>query len=145
MKFREISLDDIPAIFSIRLATDENKFTYEELVQHGISYESVKNKLSTTGKGWLCEIENREVGFVIADCSNGEIWLIAVLPEFINQKIGSKLLNLAENWLISKRHKTLWLITDPDKNLRAYTFYLKNGWYESKIENGILYMEKAVD
>ncbi|MCE4563417.1 GNAT family N-acetyltransferase [Maribellus sp. CM-23] len=145
MKFREIGLIDISAIFSIRLATDENKFTYEELVQHGISHESVRNKLLTTCKGWLCETNNMEVGFIIADKSSGEIWLLAVLPQYINKKIGSQLLNIAENWLISEGHKRLWLITDPDKNLRAYSFYLKNGWLERKIENGILYMEKAID
>lgn len=144
MIFREIEPKDIPEIFKVRVATDENCFTQEELEKRGISYHSVKLKLQTTYKGWLCEINKKVVGFVIADKETGEIWVIAVLPEYINKGIGSTLLKLSEEWLISNGIKKFWLITDPNKKLRAYSFYLKNGWTETKTENGILYMEKIV-
>ena len=129
----------------MRLATDENRFTYEELVAHGISPKSVKVRLNQSAKGWLCEIDKRTVGFVIADTKDAEIWIIAVLTEYINRGIGSRLLQMAEEWLISKGHKRLWLSTDPDKRLRAYSFYIKHGWSEWKTENGILYMEKLIE
>ena len=144
MNFREINLEDIPVIFDIRVSTDENQFTFEELAERGITYESVAEKLQTTYKGWLCEINKKTVGFVIGDSETGEIWVIAVHPLYINKQIGTKLLQLSEDWLISKGNKKLWLITDPDKNLRAYSFYLKNGWKENKIEDGILYMDKEI-
>uniref|UniRef100_UPI003216B2CD GNAT family N-acetyltransferase n=1 Tax=uncultured Draconibacterium sp. TaxID=1573823 RepID=UPI003216B2CD len=144
MKFREITLQDIPAIFEVRVATDENNFTYEELQESGISFETVEAKLKTTYKGWLCEIENQVTGFIIADKKTAEIWVIAVLPDYINKSIGSQLLKLAEHWLLSCGKEKLWLVTDPDKKLRAYSFYLKNGWKEREIKNGILYMEKDV-
>ena len=144
MLFREITLNDIPAIFEVRVSTDENNFTYEELDKHGITPESVRVKLETTYKGWLCEIDQQVVGFVIGDKSSGEIWVIAVLSEFINLRIGTKLLQLAEEWLIRAGNKTLWLTTDTNKKLRAYSFYLKNSWKERKVENGLLYMQKKV-
>lgn len=144
MKFREITIQDIPAIFEVRVATDENNFTYEEFEAHGITFESVEDKLRTTYKGWLCEIESKVVGFVIADKKTAEIWVIAVLPEYINQRIGTKLLNLAEHWLISSGKQKIWLTTDADKQLRAYKFYLKHGWKDNKVEDGLLFMEKEV-
>lgn len=145
MKFREITIQDIPAIFEVRVATDENNFTYEELEASGISPESVEEKLRTSYKGWLCETDHNVVGFVIADKETGEIWVIAVLPEHINRGIGTQLLNLAEHWLISSGKNRFWLTTDPDKKLRAYSFYLKNGWTDWKEENGLLYMNKTVE
>ena len=144
MQFREITIRDIPAIFEVRVATDENNFTYEELEGHGITYESVEEKLKGTYKGWLCELNSQVLGFIIADKKTGEIWVIAVLPEFINQRIGTQLMNLAEHWLISSGKKQFWLTTDPDRSLRAYSFYLKNGWEEWKEEGGLLFMQKKV-
>ncbi|MDX1284229.1 MAG: hypothetical protein R3182_04410, partial [Draconibacterium sp.] len=64
MLFREITLNDIPAIFEVRVSTDENNFTYDELDKHGITPESVRVKLETTYKGWICEIDQKVVGFV---------------------------------------------------------------------------------
>lgn len=144
MKFREITVKDIPAIFEVRVATDENNFTYEELEGHGITPESVEEKLKSTYKGWLCETDNNVVGFIIADKKTGEIWVIAVLPEYINKRIGTKLLNLSEHWLVSSGKTNFWFTTDPDKKLRAYSFYLKNGWKERKTKEGLLYMEKEI-
>jgi hypothetical protein len=37
----------------------------------------------------------------------------------------------------------LWLTTDLDTRLRAYSFYKKHGWSDSKIENGLRYMRKT--
>ena len=142
MKYRAITTRDIPSIFEVRVATDENKFTYEELERFDITPESVEQKLKATYRGWLCETDGDVVGFVIANKQTGEIWVIAVLPEYINKGIGTQLLNLAEHWLISSGKNNFWLTTDTDKSLRAYSFYLKNGWKEWKEENGLLYMKK---
>ena len=142
--FREITFEDIDAIFFVRISTDENNFTMEELREHGITKQSVKEKLKTTYKGWLSETNGKVTGFVIADKASGEIWVIAVLPEYINQKIGSQLLKMAEVWLADSGWKRFWLTTDTNKKLRAYSFYKKHGWNEYKVENGILFMEKII-
>ncbi len=144
MTFREITLDDIDAIFHVRISTDENNFTIEELLRHGITKQSVIEKLKSTYKGWLSETKEKVTGFVMAEKVTGEIWVIAVLPEYINQKIGSRLLQLAETWLTENKLKRFWLTTDADKKLRAYSFYKKHGWNEYKQLNDILYMEKII-
>jgi GNAT superfamily N-acetyltransferase len=142
MIFREITTDDIPALFEVRTQTDENNFTREELLSLGIDYDSVRERLTTTCKGWLCETEGKVTGFAMGDRETGELWVIAVLPEYIKRGIGGRLLSLVEKWLFSKGCVRLWLTTDIDVELRAYSFYLHNGWHDDKIEDGLRYMYK---
>lgn len=73
---------------------------------------------------------------------NSEVTVIAVLPEYENQGIGGLLLAEVENWLISKGCDEIWLTTDIDVDLRAYGFYKRLGWQDSKIEKGNRYMRK---
>jgi GNAT superfamily N-acetyltransferase len=70
---------------------------------------------------------------------------MAVLTEYVNRGIGSKLLSLAEIWLSDSGCKELWLTTDIDPKLRAYSFYRKNGWQDDRIENGSRYMKKITN
>ena len=143
MLFRETLLTDIPALIDLRTKTDENRLTLEELLSLGINEETVQEKLNTTYKGWLCEIEGKIVGFAIGDKQTGEMWVIAVLPEYIKQGIGGKLLSLVEEWLFSQGCERIWLTTDIDTKLRAYSFYLNNGWLDEKIEGGLRFMFKS--
>src|SRR5262245_24287753 len=100
MHIREITEDDIPALFVVRVATHENQLTVEELVSLGITEETVKARLRGTFKGWLCEVNAQVVGFAMGDRATGELWVIALLPEYIGQGIGSALLRRVEDWLV---------------------------------------------
>jgi len=142
MLYREIIPEDIPALFKVRTKTDQNNFTMDDLLALGINHDSVRDKLTTSYKGWLCEIEGRVVGFTMGDRETGELWVIAVLPEYIRMGIGGRLLALTEKWLFSEGCERLWLTTDIDTEIRAYSFYLKNGWLDDKIEDGLRYMYK---
>ena len=71
-----------------------------------------------------------------------EMWVIAVMPEYINQGIGTELLRLMERWLWGCGCKKIWLTTDNDKRLRAYSFYLKNDWEDDYIHDDLRYMKK---
>ena len=144
MDFREITERDIPALFVVRVATHENALSREELTALGITEESVKAKLASTFKGWLCEVDGRVVGFAIGDRSTGELWVIALLPEYLGQGIGSRLLTAVEKWLRESGCRRLWLTTDLDATLRAYAFYRSHGWEDDRIENGMRYMAKAI-
>src|SRR5215470_3305889 len=86
--FREIEAADIPALFYIRTRTRENRYKLEELERLGITEQSVAEKLSTSYKGWLCTRNGAVVGFCIADRATGELWVIAVLPEFEGSGVG---------------------------------------------------------
>jgi GNAT superfamily N-acetyltransferase len=145
MLYREIKPEDIPALFAVRVATHENRLSHEELAEMGINEESVKQKLKGSYKGWLCEVDGDVVGFAMGDRSSGELWVIAVLPEYIGQGIGARLLNQVEKWLVESGCKRLWLTTDIDPQLKAYSFYCAHGWVDEHIKNSLRYMEKIVE
>jgi ribosomal protein S18 acetylase RimI-like enzyme len=141
VKFREITVADVPALFDVRTRTRENTLTLEELQARGITVESVADKLVTSFKGWLCVDADRVVGFCMADRSTGELWAIAVLPEYEGRGIGDRLMSLAEEWLAASGCSRAWLTTDLDAALRAYGFYRQRGWTDWKIDKGMRWME----
>jgi GNAT superfamily N-acetyltransferase len=77
----------------------------------------------------------------MADRSTGELWVIAVLPEYEAQGIGGRLMGLAEEWLWQSGCARAWLTTDVDTKLRAYGFYRHRGWTDWKVDSGRRWME----
>jgi GNAT superfamily N-acetyltransferase len=143
MDFRPITCADIPALFVVRTATDENNLSREQLTRLGITEGSVREKLLGSYKGWLCEVDDQVVGFAMGDSRTGEMWVIAVLPEHVGKGVGSALLRHVEDWLWETGCRELWLTTDVDTHLRAYSFYRKHGWADAEIRDGLRYMKKA--
>jgi ribosomal protein S18 acetylase RimI-like enzyme len=142
---REITEDDIDEIIILRSKTDQNNYTLDQLHEMGITKEALAIKIQTDYKGWLCELNKRIIGFAMGQKTTGEMWVIAVLPNNINKGIGSILLSKVEEWLFQNGNKSIWLTTDIDTSLRAYSFYKKNGWIDDRIENGLRYMLKNTD
>ncbi len=141
MKFREITADDVPALFYVRPRTRENALTLEELQQLGIDPQSVTESLGQSTKGWVCDDAGRVVAFSMADRATGEFLVIAVLPEYEGKGVGGKLMALAEEWLAASGCQRAWLTTDLDTTLRAYGFYRKRGWTDCKVDRGLRWME----
>ena len=142
MIYREVTLADVPALFDVRVATRENAYTLDELAALGVTEASVREKLRGDYAGWLCEVTGRVVGFSVADRSTGELWVIAVRPDFEGKGIGAGLMGMAEDWLWSCGCAEAWLTTSIDPNLRAYGFYRKLGWVDQEIRGGLRYMKK---
>jgi GNAT superfamily N-acetyltransferase len=84
--------------------------------------------INKRGKGWVCEIEKRIVGFAIADLKENNIWALFLHPEFEKKGIGKKLHDLMIGWYFSQTKTTVWLGTAP--NTRAEQFYRRSGWKE---------------
>ena len=142
---RKISRADVRSLFDVRVATRENVMSLDELASLGITENSIKVALEQSHCGWLCEIEGKTVGFAMGNSDGGEMTVIALLPEYEDKGIGSKLLTNVENWLHSKGCNEIWLTTDIDPNLRAYGFYLKQGWQDNEIKDGLRYMTKKLN
>ena len=139
---REIIESDIPSLFKVHVATRENAMTLDELTGVGVTEESIRDVIKGTHRGWLYEIDRSVVGFAMGDYEAAELTVIAILPSYENRGIGSQLLSIVEKWLHSKGCLKIWLTTDIDPSLRAYGFYIKHGWEESKLEDGLRYMTK---
>ncbi len=97
MNYRKIESNDVPDLIALRGKTRENAISAEQLAALGITPARVIDYLRTTHQGWLCAVEGTIVGFAIGDGSTGELWVIAVLPDFEGRGIGSRLLSLVEN------------------------------------------------
>ncbi|MDF1862766.1 MAG: GNAT family N-acetyltransferase [Verrucomicrobiales bacterium] len=142
MNYREITPEDVAAIFDVRIKTWHNPNGAEELERMGITYDSVRQMMMTTHRGWLGESGGAVVGFVMGNKQTGEMWVVAVLKEFENRGIGKSLMRLVEDWLVREGCGELFLTTDPDESFRAVGFYRHLGWEDWKMEDGDRFMKK---
>ena len=89
MEFREVTSADVPSLFHVRTRTRENSNTLEELARLGITEKTVIEIIVHILSGAGCaKYVDSVVGFCMADRDTGELWVIAVLPEFERKGIG---------------------------------------------------------
>ncbi len=124
MQIREATINDISQIQIIRNAVKENILSNPNLVTDADCVEYITKR----GKGWVCEIEGKIVGFAIADLKENNIWALFIHPDFEKKGIGVKLHNIMLDWYFSQTQTRVWLSTA--FNTRAETFYRKAGWTE---------------
>lgn len=124
MIFRESELADISQIQFVRNAVKENRLSDPALVPD----KDVEEYMTKRGKGWVCEIDKRIVGFAIVDLVENNVWALFVDPDFEAKGIGKKLHQIMMDWYFVQTTEKIWLGTDPDS--RAYEFYKMQGWKE---------------
>lgn len=125
MFFREATTDDIDSYMIVRMAVKENVLNNPAL----ISRQDNADYLTKHGKGWVCEIENKIVGFSIVGLTQRNVWALFVLPEFEGKGVGRKLHDLMMDWYFNQTKEKIWLGTEP--NSKAEIFYKKRGWIEA--------------
>lgn len=127
MIIREATINDIPQIQTVRNSVKENTLSNPDLVTNSDCVEF----LTQRGKGWVCEIEDKIIGFAIIDLRDNNVWALFLHPEYEKKGIGKKLHDVMLNWYFDQNKEKVWLGTSP--NTRAEAFYRKAGW----LENGI--------
>lgn len=127
MTFREATIEDISQIQVVRNSVKENILSDPSVVPDSDCIEF----LTKRGKGWVCEIKGKIVGFAIADLQDNNIWALFLHPDFEKKGIGRKLHDQMLNWYFNQGKDEVWLGTTP--NTRAESFYRKAGW----VENGM--------
>jgi ribosomal protein S18 acetylase RimI-like enzyme len=145
MTFREMERRDIGRCIEVRTLVRENRYSLESLHREGITEESVAGMLTTTHKGWVCEVDGQVVGFSIGDRSSGEFWVVAVLPEYEGRGIGRNLTVLVMRWLRAVGCAEIWLWTSPDTSTRAYALYRKLNWEDCGVRKGQRFMKLRPD
>ena len=125
MIFREALITDIPQIQIVRNEVKENVLSDPSLVPD----KDVEDYITRRGKGWVCEIDNRIVGFAIADLQDNNIWALFIQPGYEGKGIGKKLHDDMLHWYFNQSKETVWLGTSP--GTRAEAFYRKAGWKET--------------
>jgi GNAT superfamily N-acetyltransferase len=131
MHFRRAISEDIDSIFVVRFAVKENVLSNPARVTR----EMCEDYLDRLGRGWVCEVDGRIVGFSYAARADHSIWALFVLPEFEGLGIGKQLLNLATDWLFELGATELLLSTEA--NTRADRFYLGQGWLRGEMKDDV--------
>ena len=124
INFREATINDIEQIHVVRNSVTENSLSNPDM----ITYDDYISFLTVRGRGWVCEVNRRIVGFAIVDLRDDNIWALFLLPEFERKGIGRKLQTLMLDWYFSNEKDCVWLGTSP--HTRAEEFYKKSGWKE---------------
>ncbi len=125
MTIRQAEIHDIQQIQIVRNAVKENTLSDPGLVTD----EDCAAFITTHGKGWVCEINGKIVGFAIADLKGNNIWALFMHPDFEKKGIGRQLHNTMLNWYFEQTTANVWLSTAPQT--RAAAFYRKAGWKET--------------
>lgn len=124
MMFREANKADIKQIQIVRNSVTENILSNPELVTDADCLEYITKR----GKGWVCEIGGKIVGFSIVDLKENNVWALFVQSNYDKRGIGRQLHDLMLDWYFNQTPKNMWLGTAPDT--RAEYFYRKSGWVE---------------
>ena len=127
MLFRIAEPKDISQIQVVRHAVKENRLSNPALV----SDKDVEEYITKRGKGWVCEINDRIVGFAIANLQDNNIWALFIDPSYEGLGIGKRLHEEMLNWYFMQNKESVWLSTAP--GTRAEKFYSKAGWKKTGI------------
>ncbi len=134
LTYRQMRAEDVPAALAVRLSTRENAVTLRELEEdYGVTPQSMADELRSDTSGWVCEDDGRLVGFSMGNGLNGEIAVVAVAPEYEGRGVGKTVLAHTQNWLFSLGYEEIWLLANPDPNVRASGFYEKLGWWATGV------------
>ena len=142
---RPMTTADVQGALDMRGRTRENAVSIDELAaEYGVTPASAVAALQSTQSGWVCEDRGRIAGFAIGDRANGEVVVVALLPEYERRGIGRLLLTHVQNMLFSAGHDTIWLWANPDPEVRTTGFYRHMGWVNTgHIENGAVRLERS--
>lgn len=124
MIIREAKTEDIEQLQFIRNSVKENALSNPNLV----TYQDYETYINVKGKGWVCELDNRIVGFAIVDLKENNIWALFIAPEFESKGIGKALHDRMLEWYFMQTKEKVWLSTAFDT--RAAKFYKIAGWTE---------------
>ena len=139
MNFRQAIPEDIPQIQIVRNSVKENQLSNPNLIPD----ELVEEFITKRGKGFVCEIDKKIVGFSIVDFVENNVWALFLLPEFEGKRIGKKLHQLMLDEYFSKTKETIWLSTEA--NSRAETFYKKQGWKNAGLHGNEVKFEMSFE
>ena len=129
MNSRIATPDDIPACLALRGKTRENAISDTRLAEMGITADSWANDVrSGSLAGFVCTEQESIVGYCFGNNSNGEVVVLALLPDFERCGIGQNLLSLVVKHLCNSGYRRLFLGCSADPATRSHGFYRHLGW-----------------
>ena len=137
---RKATRADLPRIFQIRFAVQENRLTNPASIA---SVGPTTDWLLDHSIFWVWEEDGAIQGFSAADPRDGSIFGLFVHPSYERRGIGRALLSLACDILRASGHATAKLTTGPAT--RAERFYRADGWTEiGRQDDGQIVFQKEL-
>jgi GNAT superfamily N-acetyltransferase len=113
----------------LRGQTRENAVSELRLRALGITAASWSHDIASgVLPGFVCRVEGTLVGYCFGDTRTGEVVVLAMLPAFEGQGLGSALLSRVVDLLRSHGHTRLFLGCSANPGVRSYGFYRHLGW-----------------
>jgi GNAT superfamily N-acetyltransferase len=131
---RDAAAADVPSMFDVRAAVNENRMTRAEFAAKGVTENGVRQSLATHLRGWVAEVDGRVVAYSLADGARGCVYAVFVLAEYQRRGVGTELLSRATEWLFECGFRSVFLDTDPAT--QAYEFYRRRGWVDVGSSSG---------
>lgn len=135
--YRTARADDASACVTLRGQTRENAVSEQRLRELGITAQSwAADIASGTLPGHVCCSNDNIVGYCFGSTTDGEIVVLALLPEFENRGIGRELLAQMIRQLAALGKTRLFLGCSRDPKSRSYGFYRHLGWRSTGMFDG---------
>ncbi len=129
IEYRTAVPEDAAECVTLRGKTRENAVSEARLRTLGITAESWGQDIRTGAlPGHICCADGKMVGYCFGSSEDGEIVVLALLPEFEGRGLGRTLLGKMMNDLAALGLTRLFLGCSPDPKSRSYGFYRHLGW-----------------
>jgi len=128
-QYRIATPEDAAECIQLRGKTRENSVLPERLESIGITVQSWSDDIRTGAlPGHICSVDGKMVGYCFGSPKEGEIVVLALLPECEGQGIGKTLLSRVSADLIRAGNVRLFLGCSAHPKSRSYGFYRSLGW-----------------
>lgn len=142
-QIRPATVDDVAAMFQVRLAVTENRMTRDALATVGVTPDSIAEAIRSAPCAWVATTEGEVAGFAMVDLDSACLFALFVRSNHEGRGMGSALCQVCEQALFAQ-HKVAWLETA--KTSRAARLYRHLGWGdESDIGDGDIRLTKRRD
>lgn len=129
LQYKTAVPEDAAECVELRGKTRENAISEERLRSIGITAETWGEDIRTGAlPGHICVVGGRVVGYCFGSSQEGEIVVLALVPEFEGQGIGRELLARMVDDLAGRGKTRLYLGCSSDPSSRSYGFYRHLGW-----------------
>jgi len=118
MQFREATIADIPQIQIVRNSVKENMLSDPALVTD----KDCEEYMTIRGKGWVCLVNNRIVGFVLLmhrENNTAQLRYFYLEPEYRGIGLGSRLMDLYMRFLHACGYQKSYLWTTHELTIAA--------------------------
>lgn len=142
-QIRPATVDDVAAMFQVRLAVTENRMNRDALAAVGVTPDSIAEAIRSAPCAWVATTEGEVAGFAMVDLDSACLFALFVRSDHEGRGMGSALCQVCEQALFAQ-HEEAWLETA--KTSRAARLYRHLGWgNESDIGDGDIRLTKRRD